>query len=211
MTITHHLDDATLMSFAAGALPDALSAVAASHVAMCARCRRELASLERVGGALLAQLAPATLEHAEPPSPASPPEAMRRGGRGAAYGEAPGPLARLVQGNLDAIRWRPLGFRVWHHPLPLTGAGALGLLKVAPGRVVPEHDHCGAELTLVLRGSFHDVTGTYRTGDIADLDETVAHQPVADPGPDCICLVASERPARFHGLIARLLQPLHGL
>ena len=72
MTITHHLDDATLMSFAAGALPDALSAVAAAHVAMCARCRREVASLERVGGALLAQLAPATLDRAEPPSPASP-------------------------------------------------------------------------------------------------------------------------------------------
>ena len=47
MTITHHLDDATLMSFAAGALPAALSAVAAAHVAMCPRCRREVAALER--------------------------------------------------------------------------------------------------------------------------------------------------------------------
>jgi RNA polymerase sigma-70 factor (ECF subfamily) len=35
MTITHHLDDATLMSFAAGALPAALSAVAAAHADMC--------------------------------------------------------------------------------------------------------------------------------------------------------------------------------
>ena len=48
-------------------------------------------------------------------------------------------------------------------------------------------------------------------GDVADLDETVEHRPVADPGPDCICLVASETPARFYGLFARLIQPLHGL
>ena len=47
MTITHHLDDATLMSFAAGSLPAALSAVAAAHVAMCARCRHEIAKLGR--------------------------------------------------------------------------------------------------------------------------------------------------------------------
>ena len=214
MTITHHLDDATLMSFAAGALPDALSAVAAAHVAMCARCRREVASLERVGGALLAELAPATLDRAEPPASLPTParEPCRSAARAACRdGEMPGPLARLVHGDLDAVRWRRLGLGVWHHRLPLTGAGGLGLLKVAPGRVVPEHGHGGAELTLVLRGSFHDVTGAYRPGDVADLDETVAHQPVADPGPDCICLVASEKPARFHGLIARLLQPLHGL
>ena len=129
MTITHHLDDATLMSFAAGALPDALSAVAAAHVAMCARCRREVATLERVGGALLAQLAPATLDRAEPPSPASPAEPVRRGRKGLAHGEMAAPLARLVPAGLDAVRWRPLGFGVWHHPLPLTGEGALRTLS----------------------------------------------------------------------------------
>ena len=49
MTITHHLDDATLMSFAAGSLPDTLAAVAAAHISMCARCRQEVAMLERIG------------------------------------------------------------------------------------------------------------------------------------------------------------------
>ena len=50
-------------------------------------------------------------------------------------------------------------------------------------------------------------TYQYRAFGVPDL----ALNPIADPGPDCICLVASERPSRFHGLIARLLQPLHGL
>ena len=76
---------------------------------------------------------------------------------------------------------------------------------------MPEHGHGGAELTLVLRGAFHDETGRYARGDVADLDETVEHQPVVtDAGGDCICLIASEKPERFHGLVARLLQPLRG-
>ena len=35
MSITHHLDPATLMSYAAGGLAPALAAVAAQHIAMC--------------------------------------------------------------------------------------------------------------------------------------------------------------------------------
>jgi len=212
MSITHHLDDATLMSFAAGALPAALSVVAASHAAMCARCRREVAALERVGGALLAALAPAMLDRAEPSAPAAPVSPARQEHHAAGQSvELPKPLARLLYGDLDAVRWRRLGLGVWHHRLPVEGSGALWLLKVAPGGVLPQHGHSGAELTLVLRGSFHDATGRYRIGDVADLDETIEHQPIADPGPDCICLVASEAPARFRGLIARLMQSMHGL
>jgi putative transcriptional regulator len=213
MTITHHLDDATLMSFAAGALPAALSAVAAAHVTMCPHCRSEVVALEGVGAALLTALPAARMERAEPTTPyaAGPTPSQQRGEASAAPMQSPTLLTRLLPLGLDAVRWRWLGLGVWHHQLPVKGNGALGLLKVAPGRIVPEHGHGGSELTLVLRGSFHDTTGRYRTGDVADLDETVEHEPVADPGPDCVCLFASETPARFRGLIARLVQPWHGL
>jgi putative transcriptional regulator len=213
MSITHHLDDATLMSFAAGSLPAALSAVAAAHVAMCTRCRHEVAGLERVGGALLAELSPATLERAEPPPSAATSlmEVTQQRKMDVSDRDVPKPLARILGSGLDAVRWHRLGLGVWHHRLAVSGGGELGLLKVAPGYVVPEHGHGGSELTLVLRGAFHDATGRYGPGDVADLDETTEHKPVADPGPECICLVASEKPARFRGLIARLLQPLHGL
>lgn len=209
MTITHHLDDATLMSFAAGSLPAALAAVAAAHVAMCPRCRRETAALERLGGALLAGLQPVDLAQAEP---AIPPAAQLRSRAGAevqARGqELPLPVAGLVGGNLDDVTWRWLGPGVWDHALPIQGAGKLRLLKVAPGYNIPEHGHGGAELTLVLRGSFYDETGRYLRGDVADLDEDIAHRPLIDGDGHCICLVASEAPEQFHGRIARQWQRL---
>jgi len=211
MSITHHLDDATLMSFAAGALPGALAAVAAAHVAMCPRCRRELATLERIGGALVADLAPVDLGHAAPslPGPASAERGPGANAR-AGVGELPWPIAGMVAGGLDAVRWRRLGIGVWDHVLPIAGAGKLRLLKVSPLRNVPEHGHGGAELTLVLRGSFYDATGRYAPGDVADLDADVAHQPVTDKEGDCICVVASETPEEFRSVLARQWQRWRG-
>jgi len=213
MTITHHLDDATLMSFAAGSLPDALSAVAAAHVAMCARCSGEVAALESIGGVLLGELSPALLNKVEiaPAGGQASAGPISRDNARPRSGDLPGPLARLIGSDLHSVRWRWLGPGLWHHRLQINGKGNLGLVKVTPGHVIPEHSHGGSELTLVLRGPFRDATGHYSPGDVADLDDTVEHTPIADPGPDCICLVANENPARFRGVIARLLQPLHGM
>jgi putative transcriptional regulator len=209
MTITHHLDDATLVSFAAGGLSDALSAVAAAHIALCPRCRRELANAERVGAVLLAGLAPAPLTGGPPKPPAG--TAKDDTVAAATPGELP-PALRTRYGDLDGVRWRWIGPGIWHRPLPVSGEGSLHLLKAAAGAVVPEHDHGGGELTLVLRGALIDTTGRYGPGDVADLDvEAEGHQPRADAADGCICLLASERPARFRGLLARLLQPYHGL
>lgn len=209
MSITHHLDEATLMSFAAGSLPSTFAAVAAAHVAMCSRCRRDAAALERVGGALMAALPPAGLDRREPVPPVAPPAGLRA----AAVepdGEMPRAIANLVGCSLDDVPWRWLGPGVWEHILPSTGNAKLRLLKVAPRRNVPEHGHGGPELTLVLRGSFHDETGRYVRGDVSELDETVDHQPVTDAGGDCICLIASEQPEQFHGFAARQWQRLRG-
>jgi putative transcriptional regulator len=209
MTITHHLDDATLMSFAAGSLPNTLAAVAAAHICMCARCRGELAVHERIGGALVANLPAAAMAGglpAMPPFQAAPPA------RHQMQGELPAPLMRLVGSSLDEVRWRWIGPGLWHRPLAIGGTGSLQLLWGAPSAQVPEHDHGGSELTLVLRGALLDATGRYGPGDIADIDESVEHHaPSADPQAGCICVIANEIPTRFRGLLARLMQPWHGM
>ena len=53
-TITRHPDDANLMSYAAGNLPEPLSAVVASHISLCRKCQAEMRILRSLGGALLA-------------------------------------------------------------------------------------------------------------------------------------------------------------
>jgi putative transcriptional regulator len=206
MTILHHPDHATLMAFAAGSLGEALSAVVATHADLCGECRRELRRMDAIGAALLGRLegapvtAPVVLDRK--PSPAAK-AAVRIDG-------LPAPLAKLAGRPLDQLRWRQLGPGVRSAKLPLSkdAAGDLRLLRVAPGRAVPDHGHGGAELTLVLRGAYTDRLGRFGPGDVADLDEDVEHQPIADEGEDCICLVASERAIRLKGVLGRLLQPL---
>jgi putative transcriptional regulator len=124
--------------------------------------------------------------------------------------DVPPRLAHLIGTSLDRVPWKSLGPGVAHFRLP-TRSGDLRLLKVAPGRRMPEHGHGGTELTLLLRGSYSDETGSYYQGDIADLDEDVTHRPVASPFDGCICLIAWERPARFKSLLPRMVQPLTGM
>jgi putative transcriptional regulator len=198
MPISHHLDDATLLSFAAGSLPEALAAVASAHVAVCPVCAAEVRRMEAVGTALFAGLVPMPVQ-----KPASV-MAVRRAEadvepepvRIPLPADIPHPIAHLVGDDLDAVAWRPLG---------------LGLWQVGPGRRMPEHSHGGAELTLLLRGSYSDETGVYRAGDVSDMDADVTHRPVSDPHQGCICLIASEKPARFKGLIPRMVAPLTGM
>ena len=213
MTIRHHPDDATLMSFAAGALPQAFAIVVATHLRMCPRCRNSLATLELVGAALIDTLPPRPMQQRPPARDAQHVttdgdallrEAVRNG-----HTHLPWPLGELVGSRLDDVRWRPVAQGLWQHDIALPGSasGRLRLLKAAPGRAIPEHGHRGLEMTLVLEGAYRDETGDFRIGDVADLDEGVEHTPLADREAGCVCVLANEMPPRFKGLLLRMAQP----
>ncbi len=216
MTINHHLDPATLMSCAAGSQPETLAAVVASHLSVCPHCRSELRKFERIGEALFDDLMPTpvtkqipivAMRSLEADGSTDTPEVAD------GHGDLPAPIRDLSRSKLDDIPWRRLAPGVWHYPLSLSdnAKGDLRLLKVAPGTAIPEHGHGGSEMTLILRGSYSDTFGTFRAGDVADLGDDVDHQPIADPVDGCICLIASDRKAKFKGLMARIVQPLTGL
>ncbi len=215
MTIQHHPDISSLMSCAAGSQPEAMAAVVASHLAVCPVCAREVSKLERIGEALFDHIEPAPVDSAAPVAAARALEADDALPAGSILtgGEVPLPLAELVGSDLNAIAWKRLGPGLWHYPLPLSQSakGDLRLLKVGPGQTLPDHGHGGEEMTLVLRGSYSDSTGHYGVGDVADLADDMEHAPLADAQEGCICLIASEKPARFKGLIARMMQPLAGM
>lgn len=224
MTIKHHLDDATLMSMSAGALPEALASVAACHLDGCQHCQKRLRELDMLGGALLERIEPEPLSEGLTERMAAyfrednvrsfPVHRARSGAaQGRSTGEVPAPLQKLIGPSLDELRWQWLapGIRQHHIELPDESRGTLRLLRIRPGMRMPEHGHGGAELTLILRGAYHDRFGRFGPGDVADLDEDVEHEPRVDKDDECICLVATEQPARFKGLISRVLQPFTGM
>lgn len=214
-SIRRHPDAATLMSYAAGTLSEPLAAVVAAHLALCEECCGEVEDLEMIGAGLLGALAPAEGSAIRVPTlpidgearMASPVRAHRSSDL------LPAPIARAYGLSFDTIPWKRLGPGVWHHRLPLSAGveGDLRLLKIGPGREMPDHGHGGSELTLVLDGAFGDETGEYRCGDLQDVDEDVEHRPVADKMVGCVCLIASERPAKFKSLVGKLLQPWTGM
>jgi len=195
-TIRHHPDSATLMSFAAGALAEPLSAACSAHVSMCVQCRGELRDMELLGATLLGST---PMGGSRVAVPVKPREAQLSAHTGAAVGnrdELPGSLAKKYGLTLDQIPWKRLAPGVWQHHLALSpGAqGELYFIKLAPGCRLPLHGHTGGELTVVLTGAFTDASGEFRRGDMQDIDNATEHQPVGDKEEGCICLVAAEGP-----------------
>ncbi|MCC5984387.1 MAG: cupin domain-containing protein [Rhodobacteraceae bacterium] len=213
--IRHHLNDELLMAYSAGTLPEAFSLVVAAHVSLCDTCRARLEGFDAVGGAVLdgigdgIDLSAGALEATmariaameRDGAPAVPRPAARRNA------VLPGPLRDYVGGDLEAVRWRPVGGGVRQAILPTSESASVRLLHIPAGTAVPDHSHGGLELTLVLQGAFRDEHDRFGPGDVEIATPDVHHTPVAEPGPDCICLAATDAPLRFSGWLPRLAQP----
>jgi putative transcriptional regulator len=216
-TINHHLDDATILAFAAGTLPEAHGFVAATHAAYCAQCREALHAAESLGGSLMMEEAGSAVTDGCRAATLASLDAVAAATRPAAPQNQTGVPAVLCNllGNtpLSDLHWRKKapGVATFEVPLSKGGNTHLQLLRIGSGRAMPEHGHGGEELTLILRGSYKDHTGRYMVGDVADLDEDTEHQPVVDSDEDCICLVATEAPTKFKSIWARLAQPFIGI
>jgi len=203
--IRHHPSDATLMASAAGHLPILHARVLAVHLSACPHCHAELRRMEEIGGALLEDLPPTALQ----------PDALSR--TMARLGEivaVPEPAAIPV--TLEALavrRWWWLGPGIRLMPLQRRDASdtRLDLIRVAPGVAMPAHGHTGLETACILQGGYSDETGEYAAYDIAESDGDLDHAPVAAPGPDCICLIATTGRLRGHTWVSRLVQPLIGV
>jgi len=217
-TAAHHPDHSTMMAYGAGALGEGFSLVLAAHLETCSQCRACKAEAEALGGELLNELPSAEMasddmsdfwDRIEAVPPAEPP-AMTRHPR---HEGIPGVLIPFLEGGMESIRWRSLAPGIRQHVLKgiNSGNGSVRLLSIAPGTTIPHHTHGGGELTLVLEGSYSDELGRFQIGDLADLDKSVHHQPVADSDGPCICLIATDERLKFSGAFSRMLQPLAGI
>ena len=214
MTIVHHLDDATILAYAAGTLGEALSVAAACHISMCSECRTAVRKAEALGGEILDDLQSSAVSDVCRAATLGRLNDMIAAKPAFVKSEMPSPLQRLLGGqDFAQLRWRKKapGVAVYELPLSKNAKGSLKLLSIAPGMTMLEHGHGGEELTLVLKGAFKDKVGRFVRGDIADLDQDTEHCPIIEEGETCICLYATEAPSHYKTWIGRLLQPILGI
>lgn len=213
MRTNHHPDDATLLSYAAGSLPESFEILVGCHLRFCEHCRSRIHMAETIGVALMER------------TPAPPVSSSARDAFMAQLDDDtpsvddsiteqrphrfPAALTQFLEEGDHALAWKRLVPGIQQIMLPCDDGG-LRLLKIAPGVSIPLHTHAGSELTLILQGSYSDEMGRFCRGDVADLDPEVEHQPITDRAEACICLVATDAPLKFKGFLPKLLQPFTG-
>jgi putative transcriptional regulator len=214
MSIHHHPSEDFLLDYAAGASDEAVSLILATHLALCPRCRRIVASAEAAGGALLENVAPqaldeTTLSHAMAKLDRAVPETPKpRAPAGCAL--APEPLRSYIGGDLETVPWRKIAGGISCRDLSTHGHSKARLIRSLPGSGVGVHTHRGPELTLCLTGGFTDNTDSYARGDLQTTDGTIEHRPVADAGEPCVILAVTDAPLIFRSLPMGLLAKLFG-
>lgn len=191
----------TLAAHAGGALPAGARLVVDVHLAACPECRREVADLEAVGGAMLCDAEGVTLA----------PGALDRALDALDAPARPSPRLDLPR-VLATGFWIPFGPTLAFKRLSrLADPGErLVLIRAAGGQALPEHGHAGRERLVVLSGAFDDDAGLYGPGDLSERGPADRHQPIARRGAPCLCLSATDAPLKLTGL-ARWLQPVTGL
>lgn len=207
----HHPDDSLLLEYAAGSLGEAKSLLVATHLALCPVCRRAVRSGE-AAGAMLAfsgDVSEAVAASAPPDVSGKTVEKLSHAVVPPAASPVPEPLRGYLGAAVSDLAWVPVGWGLRAFALPaLRGATRVRLLAIPPARRMPRHTHEGEELTLVLQGSFSDVTGTYGRGDVATADQRIDHQPRAGAGEECLCLAVEDAPLRLTGWTGALLTGL---
>ncbi|WP_109566186.1 ChrR family anti-sigma-E factor [Jannaschia seohaensis] len=213
-TVTHPIGDELLIGYAAGLLPESYDLMVATAVSLDDDARARLEGFEAMGGALLAEAEVAPLRS---DSFDKVMERIMGAGRADTVhvdvktpridATLPQPLRDALGGDVDTLRWRGVGMGVKQIVIPCGDDEATArLLSIPGGQAMPDHGHGGTEITLVLKGAFHDGDLRYARGDIEVADDAVEHMPVADVGEDCICLVVTDAPLRFNKLLPRIAQ-----
>lgn len=208
-TIKHHLNDAVLMAYSAGTLPEAFNLMVAAHLSLCDTCRAHAESFDALGGEILEDTdvqsltescLEMTLELIDGGAFETAPMAA------SVPGVLPKPLQDYVGGDVEAIRWKPVGMGVKQAILPTSKDATARLLMIPAGTAMPDHGHRGTEMTMVLKGAFQDADDYFARGDVEIADSSLHHTPVADIHEDCICLAVADAPLQFDRLLPRIAQ-----
>ncbi len=202
-----HPETSLLLSYNAGNLSSAQALAVRVHLSYCHQCRQQLRQFTPLGGALLEQLTPASLdeggfeqlmaqldsnsgsEQTEPTRPEPKPVSSN-------------PLLKYLPAPLAQLNWQrqtPSIFKFDLSKVINVPSFQVALQKIAAGAQVPTHTHKGLEYTVVLCGGFSDELGVYHPGDFIARNPSHTHSPRALQNEDCICLTVLGAPIKFTG------------
>ncbi|WP_300556522.1 ChrR family anti-sigma-E factor [Maricaulis sp.] len=212
------MDDAWYMDYAAGSLDSVGEEVLiASHLELSGTASERVAELERIGAALLmvagdeTELSFSADDIFDMDAPASAPTPLAANDIDSEI-ILPEALKSFLTGIERDVKWEFLGpglqkAMLWDGP----EQEKLWLLKAKPGVAIPHHGHNGSELTLVLKGSFHDGEQQYSRGDVEEAGPDTEHDIRIDEGEECICLALTRGKLRYDSPLLKLFQVFTGL
>ena len=224
----YHPADELLMQFAAGQLTNALGIQAACHLESCKQCQHKVRLYEQLGGDLIDISSPVEVEtNAKSKLLAALHQQQATGEQTTIKSEAessldafykeqlskanqrlPKPLRRFVPEYYDNLPWKGLSKSIQSYDLPFSDEQYTArFYKIAAGKELPQHTHNGNEFTLVMSGSFADLSGDYHPGDFVLADHSTHHQPKAHDKEDCICFAVTDAPLKMTGFFGRMLNP----
>ena len=212
-TPSFHPDQFILADYAAGSLHGAVALPLAVHLEYCEQCRAETHQLQEVGAQLFEGLDPVPVSDGALEQllrcidSADPSEAPPVRCAAPADPSLPRVLQTLIPAGLDALEWKRIGSLRSSRLRFGDPAREVALQHISAGGKVLEHGHRGAEITVVINGSFSDQDGCYRPGDFLVRGPEDIHRPVAAQDGDCLCLAVLEAPIRLEGWMGRLANP----
>lgn len=205
--------DDLLLDYASGAAPAPVALAIATHLELSPSAAGVYHKLNAIGGALLEELAPATVDDAVLDALLDRLDSCPRSAPSLPFGSTrvsglPAVLRPYVRAEFGALPWKTVTPGVEEYVLSLDVPGyRTSLLRIAPGKAMPQHTHGGDEITIVLEGAYEDECGRFARGDIERASPEITHKPVADPKDGCICLAVLSAPVKLTGLIGWFVNP----
>ncbi|MEL6480396.1 MAG: ChrR family anti-sigma-E factor [Pseudomonadota bacterium] len=209
--MTTHLPPTEILAeYASGSANPGLNLLVATHLTYAPASRQQVAALESIGGALLADEPPVTMSASALDRALA---AIEIGGDADALADdadaaplLPRPIREHLGGqDEESLPWKFRLPGVSEYVLPGFDHEHVSLLRARPGAGIPQHTHEGTEITLVLSGTLSDGDRVLGPGDVAVNTDEDDHRPKILGTETCYCLIVMDGGLRFTGTFSRAL------